>query len=114
MVLSDTGLPAPVFEALRRPSIGTMQPSAHSSQGSLPGLLIVSLQTWTLVEAWVRLQTLTSNWLEGTCKGHKPGKGGFRGEDGKEVKHYSGTETHKQLRELVCRGRRWGAGTEVI
>lgn len=34
MVLSDAGLPAPIFEALRRPSTGTMQPSTHSSQGS--------------------------------------------------------------------------------
>lgn len=60
---------------------GPCSPLPTAPRVPLPGLLIVSLQTWTLVEARVRLQTLTSTWLEGTetCKGHKPGKGGFGG-----------------------------------
>lgn len=104
-----------VSEALGRPPAGTRQP-LHTAPGvPSPGLPAVPLQTWTLVDAPVCLQTSTSTWLQGTltCRGHKPGRKGLRRGRGagEKIRDYSGAETQKQLKESPGWGR---AGAEAV
>lgn len=104
MVLSDAGLTGGSQEALPR-DLATL----HTA----PGLLAVLLQTWTLVDAGVWLQTPTSTWLQGTetCKRHGPGVrmawGGREMQE--EIKDDSGTKPQKQPSQPGA-GKSWSRG----
>lgn len=104
-----------VSEALGRPPAGTRQPLRTAPGVPSPGLPAVSLQTWTLVDAPVCLQTSTSTWLQGTltCRGHKPGRKGLRrgrgagGEDQRLLRSRNPEATER----VAWMGESWSRGS---